>query len=503
MRVANTKPLIFLDTPSIDELSVEFRRIHSMLQDAMKIAHTDFTELQQLINKDSTITYGIVKAGEFDPEGVKIVKVENMRGDRSIDTSDLYRVSTSVSQQYSRTILEERDILVSIKGTIGRVAEVPEDLIGGNITRDSALIRLADKDIVEFIMLYLESELAQLQMTLHSRGAAVKGINLSDLREVKIPIVDKHNQDLIVKRYNEIVNVSRSKINHLILIEHKKIWDRINKAFASELNIEDFPEIKREIVFIKDTKNSERLDIQANHPDYINLVSQIRKSPTSGSLSDLIEVSENRFNPDEHQGEQVNYLAIGDIDGLSGKIIDPQIMISDELPSRARRLVYEGDILVGIAGASTGTENMVVFPVTSEQNGWVATTGFMVVHPKKDVNVNYLCSLLKSPFVLRQIRALLISPAMPTISESDFLAIMVPVTNFETRKKTLLEIENILIEGRQLTWQLEDIGNQIEELIAKAKSNIHDLLDDAKYSAMSSRVNEIQAVMTQVEEVLQ
>lgn len=185
MLVANKKPLVFLGSASIDEFSVEYRRIHRMLQDALEITHADFTDLQHLIEDSSSITYGIVKTGAPDPEGVPVVKVEDMNGDRTINTNDLSRVAPSTSQQYARTILKAKDILISIKGTIGRIAEVPPELDGGNITRDSALIRLRDKSSNEFMMLYLESELAQLQMTLHSRGAAVKGINLSDLKGSK------------------------------------------------------------------------------------------------------------------------------------------------------------------------------------------------------------------------------------------------------------------------------------------------------------------------------
>lgn len=503
MLVANRKPLIFLGSASIDELSIEYRRIHKMLQDALKITHADFTDLQHLIEDNSSITYGIVKTGDPDPEGVPVVKVENMNGDRTIDTNDLSRISPNISRQYARTILKEKDILVSIKGTIGRIAEVPPEIDGGNITRDSALIRLRDKASNEFMMLYLESELAQLQMTLHSRGAAVKGINLSDLREVKVPIVDNASQNLIVNRYEQIARVGNSKIKKLILAEHKKTWRRIDKFFAGELGYADFVEEKKTIVFLRDSASAGRLDISANHPNYTKLVAQIKTSEKSGSLSDLVNVSEERFNPDEHIGQEVNYLAIGDIDGISGKIIEPQKMLAEELPSRARRLIHAGDILVGIAGASTGTENMVVFPVTREHEGWVATTGFLVLRPRDGVDIRYVCSLLKAPFVLRQIRALLTSPAMPTISEADFMQLAVPVTDPETREKTLIEINKVLEEERQLTIQLEQISEQIEQLLSDAKSNIFDLLDDEKFSTMSTRAMEIESAMDQIEEALQ
>lgn len=503
MLVANKKPLVFLGSASIDEFSVEYRRIHRMLQDALEITHADFTDLQHLIEDSSSITYGIVKTGAPDPEGVPVVKVEDMNGDRTINTNDLSRVAPSTSQQYARTILKAKDILISIKGTIGRIAEVPPELDGGNITRDSALIRLRDKSSNEFMMLYLESELAQLQMTLHSRGAAVKGINLSDLREVKIPIIDKENQEVIVKRYENIAIIANSKIKKLIIAEHKKTWRRIDTIFAEELGYKDFVAEEKIIVFLRDSGTAGRLDISANHPNYTALVSQIRKSRNSGILFDLVEVSEDRFNPDEHTGQEINYLAIGDIDGISGRIIAPQTMMAEELPSRARRLIHEDDILLGIAGASTGTENMVIFPVTGEQEGWVATTGFLVLRPKDGVDIHYVCTLLKAPFVLRQIRALLTSPAMPTISENDVLQLTVPATDSDTRAEVLREIIRILSEGHNLAKRLSDISAQIRALMSDAKSNIFSLLDDDKYFEMSSKAREIEDAMRRVEEALQ
>ena len=103
-------------------------------------------------------------------------------------------------------------------------------------------------------------------------------------------------------------------------------------------------------------------------------------------------MSEERFNPDEHIGQEIYYLAIGDIDGISGKIIAPQNDDGRGTSFSCRRLIHEGDILIGIAGASTGTENMVVFPVTGEQEGWVATTGFLVLRPK-DRSIFITCVL--------------------------------------------------------------------------------------------------------------
>jgi type I restriction enzyme S subunit len=92
---------------------------------------------------------------------------------------------------------------------------------------------------------------------------------------------------------------------------------------------------------------------------------------------------------------------------------------------------------------------------------------------------------------------------MPTISEADFMQLAVPVTDPETREKTLIEINKVLEEERQLTIQLEQISEQIKQLLSDVKSNIFDLLDDDKFSAMSTRAMEIESAMDQIEEALQ
>jgi type I restriction enzyme S subunit len=92
---------------------------------------------------------------------------------------------------------------------------------------------------------------------------------------------------------------------------------------------------------------------------------------------------------------------------------------------------------------------------------------------------------------------------MPTISENDFMQLAVPVTNSKTRAKTSQEISGILSEGHRLAKRLEEISSQIQKLLSAAKSNIFDLLDDKKFSAMSAKAKELEGAMTKIKEPLQ
>ena len=482
------------------------RVIHKELKKALEATKCDLIPLSELVSPDTPITYGVVKAGDAQDEGVPMIKVEDIGRNWSINTSNLMLISHEIAAAYKRTRVQDGDLLLSIVGTIGRIGIVPAQLEGANIFRSVGLVRLKDKRLITFIALYLESGLAQLQLGFSSRGGANKRINLADLREVKIPSIDFETATEIFDRFSTIrellVNAERRLVNQRLL-SFKKQGEAIDSVFCHEFGFKKFAETSKGKVFLKRASLLERFDIPVNHPSYTKLIHQIKASAKSGSLSDLVNLSEERFNPDEHIGQEIYYLAIGDIDGISGNIIEPQKMVAEDLPSRARRLIHAGDILVGIAGASTGTENMVVFPVTREQEGWVATTGFLVLRPRDGVDIHYVCSLLKAPFVLRQIRALLTSPAMPTISDTDFMQLAVPVTNSDARETTLIEINRVLKEERQLTIQLEQISEQIEQLLSEAKSNIFDLLDDDKFSAISARAMGIENAMGKIEEKLQ
>lgn len=451
-------------------------------------------------------------ANADEVSGVAFIKTKNVHAEY-LDLSDVDYITEQAHKTTRKSsALKNGDILMTIIGAsfevIGRCLVYRNHPNPANINQNVIGIRVKEEIGLDpdFLCLQLNTVYGQMQVGQKAQRTAQFSLNKGLVEDFDVVIPGRDEQRSILERVNklsELANSINRKASDLRLAEIQKLGVRVDKIFSNELIINFFIGKSNAHVFLLKHDEAERLDIPVNHPDYKRLVEQIKQSSESGSLSDLVEMSEERFSPAEYIGHEINYLAIGDIDGISGKIIEPQKMLAEELPSRARRLIHAGDILVGIAGASTGTENMVVFPVSSEQEGWVATTGFLVLRPRCGVDIHYVCSLLKAPFVLRQIRALLTSPAMPTISESDFMQLAVPVTNTETREVTLAEIKNVMGEERQITIQLEQIAWQIEKLLSQAKSNIFDLLDDDKFSAMSARAKDIEAAMAKVEEALQ
>ena len=142
--------------------------------------------LDQKVNPARPIVYGILMPGYGHPGGVPVVKVKDIRN-RSINMEGLLLTSPAIDQEYKRSRLKEGDVLFTIRGTVGRVAIVPEQLAHANITQDTARIDLLGVH-GKFISFYFETVPARRFFEVNTLGVAVQGINLGELRKLPIPV---------------------------------------------------------------------------------------------------------------------------------------------------------------------------------------------------------------------------------------------------------------------------------------------------------------------------
>ncbi len=63
---------------------------------------------------------------------------------------------------------------------------VPNSLNGANITQDTARIRVSSNDDSLYIFYALQSFNVQQQITLNTVGQAVKGINIAEVKKLKM-----------------------------------------------------------------------------------------------------------------------------------------------------------------------------------------------------------------------------------------------------------------------------------------------------------------------------
>ena len=149
-----------------------------------------------LVPGTAPICYGILMPGKGYPGGIPVVKVKNLVDDR-VQEEGLLLTSPELDREYARSRLRGGDLLLSIRGTTGRLALVPQSLEGANITQDTVRIRVEKRLTPLFAFYCLQGSSSQRQIQLHTIGQAVKGINVKEVRKIKLPRPPKKEQEQI------------------------------------------------------------------------------------------------------------------------------------------------------------------------------------------------------------------------------------------------------------------------------------------------------------------
>lgn len=151
-------------------------------------SHWQLLPMMRLTDPARPIMYGIVLPGPNIVLGpsVPIVKGGDVRPHR-LKLELLNRTTPEIEAPYARARLAEGDIVYSIRGTIGDAELVPAELAGANITQDVA--RIAPRVGIEprWLLYAAKARPVFAQLEQLSLGAAVKGINIFDIKRARVP----------------------------------------------------------------------------------------------------------------------------------------------------------------------------------------------------------------------------------------------------------------------------------------------------------------------------
>lgn len=197
--------------------------------------------LEQLVDPERGIPYGIVQTGSAVEKGIPTVRCGDVKN-LYIDTSSLKLVSAEIEQDYKRTRLKGGEVLLAIRGSVGNVGVALEGLRGCNISREVAMIPTLPSVLPFYLACLLQSPLGQRLMVGKVRGVAQKGINLADVRRLPVALPPYEEQTEIVRRVEQLfafadqlearIKAAQARIDHLT----RSI---LAKAFRGELVPQD------------------------------------------------------------------------------------------------------------------------------------------------------------------------------------------------------------------------------------------------------------------------
>jgi type I restriction enzyme S subunit len=153
-----------------------------------------WARLFRLCEPDAPIVYGILQPGpDVRPNGVPYVRPTEIK-DGQIRLSEIRHTSPEIAAQYTRATIRKGDVLLTIVGTLGATAVVPEELDGGNITQSSCRLRPDARFIdTSYLVIYLRARTLLNQYRGFSLGSAVQRLNIAHVRALAIPLPPSPN----------------------------------------------------------------------------------------------------------------------------------------------------------------------------------------------------------------------------------------------------------------------------------------------------------------------
>ncbi|WP_223528173.1 restriction endonuclease subunit S [Pseudomonas sp. GL-R-19] len=201
----------------------------------------DIAEMRDICAPGRPITYGILKPGPELEEGVPYIRVADFPGNK-LNPANIKKTSPEIDLQFKRARLITGDLLLSIRGSVGRLIKIPEALEGANITQDTARLSISPLVSTTFIYWVLLADSTQRRMKNATRGVAVRGINIGDVRAIQIPLPTLEEQTEVVRRVEQLfafadqveakVASAKTRIDHLT-------QSILAKAFRGELVPQD------------------------------------------------------------------------------------------------------------------------------------------------------------------------------------------------------------------------------------------------------------------------
>ncbi|MDD2465742.1 MAG: restriction endonuclease subunit S [Desulfobulbus sp.] len=147
----------------------------------------EILNLESITDPKRSISYGIVQTGPNIQNGIRCLRVVDIE-DGKINSGDMITTSKTISDSYKRTILQAEDLVMPLRGKVGDIAIVNDELSGCNLTRGVALIAVRPDWSARYCRQYISSSSTRNRLEQSMNGSALQEIPIASLRSFKIAL---------------------------------------------------------------------------------------------------------------------------------------------------------------------------------------------------------------------------------------------------------------------------------------------------------------------------
>ena len=297
--------------------------------------------------------------------GIPYLKAENIF-DGYIDYSDAMFIDEDVHAILSKSEVREGQVLFSMSGTTGNAAvayEIPAKL---NASQDVAKITLKQGYSPFYVAAFLNSRYGRLQTQREIVGSVQQHVFLWQIKNFLVPIVPKEIEA-------QVESLQREGLNQLSASNN--LYSQAENLLLEELGLKDFKP-KYELSYpasLSKAFGAHRVDAEYFQPAFDQVTEKIVSYKNGyARLLNYAELVRPDCDPGRYPDTSFKYVELADIDASIGIIKSASEIKGEEAPSRARRILKKGDVIVSSVEGSLEK----VALVDEEYEGSLASTGF-------------------------------------------------------------------------------------------------------------------------------
>jgi type I restriction enzyme S subunit len=343
--------------------------------------------VKQLVEKNRGISYGVVQPGSFFKHGIPFIRVNNLT-EKKLNINDVEKISPEVEYKYKRTRLDGTEILISLVGSLGHVALVNDEMKGWNVARAIGVLPIKLEFDRRWIYWYLKSPKAQHALSNAATTSVQATINLKELQEIEIDYPDES--------YRNIANTILSALD-----------DKIELNRRTNHTLEQMAQTLFKNYFVDDID-----------PD------KLPEGWRWGKLEDLCAVNINTLGK-AHNFKVLQYIEISEVS--KGNVGTIAIYERGKEPSRARRLLNDGDTVLSTVRPDRGAYFLAINPPAN----LVVSTGFAVFSPKQKIAFSFINQFLIQEESFKYYGFMAHGAAYPAINPITILNMEIPIPSIE------------------------------------------------------------------------
>ena len=395
--------------------------------------------------------YSLCNQIEFVDEGVPYLNVGNI-GDGVITYNHSPKISKEVSTSILwKSLVKEKQVLLTIAGTIGNAAIAINLPDGCNSNQAIANITVSDKISPYYLTIYLNSKFGKGQTKRLTISSVQPNLLLTQVKKIKLYIPDLQLQEVISGYYKTALDV---------LVQSEKSYTKAQTILLSELGLLNW-QPKQQLSFVKhysDTAKAGRIDAEYYQPKYEEIINSIRAySGGWDTLGNLVTIKKcTEVGSDEYIDHGVPFVRVSNISPFE---ITKEKYISDRLYTEIKQhQPHRGEILFS-KDATPGIAHY----LNEKPEKMIPSSGILRLKIKTDkINNEYLTLVLNSILTKEQVSRDVggsvilhwrpdqvkntVIPILPAEIQSEIKAQVIESFNLRKRCKHLLECAKRAVE---------------------------------------------------------